>query len=157
MPFLDWLQHSAFSTWIVGSDSIWAYPSILTAHTVGLAILVGAAAMLDVRLLGIASDVPLEQLERLYSFIWAGFFINLASGLVLFVTEAADKATHPVFLLKLALVFAALLVTRRIRTETFGAKASVDARGRVKLLAVSSLFLWAAAITAGRLMAYFPR
>ena len=40
---LQRLQDSAFSMWVVGSDSLWSYPTILTLHTVGLALIVGAA------------------------------------------------------------------------------------------------------------------
>jgi len=155
MAFFVWLQHTAFSLWIVQSDSIWAYPSILTAHTVGLAMLVGAAAVIDLRLLGVATDVPIAQIDGLYRFVWAGFCINLISGLLLFASEAADKATQPIFLVKLTLVFAALLTTIRIRSTATGARAPAVPTRRLKWLAGSSLFLWAAAITAGRLMAYF--
>jgi hypothetical protein len=56
MTYFVWLQHTALSTWVVQSDSVWAYPTILTAHTVGLAILVGAAAMIDLRLLGVGAE-----------------------------------------------------------------------------------------------------
>ena len=52
--WLHTLQNSAFSAWVVGSDSIWAYPMILTMHTVGLGIVVGAAVIVDLRLLGVA-------------------------------------------------------------------------------------------------------
>jgi len=155
MAFFTWLQHTSFSMWIVESESVWAYPTILTAHTVGLAILVGAATVIDLRILGIASDVPVSQFERLYRFVWIGFYINLVSGLLLFVSEAADKAGQPIFLVKLALVFAALIVTVYMRSEAFrGAGGSARTR-RARMMAMSSLALWAGAITAGRLMAYF--
>lgn len=155
MTFFVWLQHTALALWIVQSESIWAYPSILTAHTVGLAILVGAASVIDLRLLGVAPGVAVDQLEHLYRFVWAGFYINLASGLLLFIAEAADKAGQPIFVIKLALVFVALFVTIRMRREAFGHGTSATPSDRVRRLASVSLILWAAAITAGRLMAYF--
>ena len=59
MPaLLHALQDSAFSAWVVGSDSIWAYPMILTMHTVGLGIVVGAAVVIDFRLLGVGPGIP---------------------------------------------------------------------------------------------------
>ena len=92
MTFFVWLQHTGLAMWIVQSDSIWAYPSILTAHTFGLAVLVGASAVVALRLLGVAPGVAMEQLDYLYRFVWAGFYINLVSGVLLFFSEAADKA-----------------------------------------------------------------
>ena len=41
MRWLTWAEHTRVSEWILGSTSIWAYPTVLTLHTVGLAMLVG--------------------------------------------------------------------------------------------------------------------
>ena len=57
------LEHSAFSQWLLGSNSIWAYPTVLTVHTLGMMVLVGAIAMIDVRLLGFGRGIPLESLR----------------------------------------------------------------------------------------------
>jgi len=154
MEFFSWLQHTALASWVVQSESVWAYPSILTAHTIGLALLVGAASVIDLRLLGVAPRVPVAQLEYLYRFVWAGFWINLASGLLLFASEATEKAGQPIFMIKLILVIVALVVTIRMRREAFG-RGTTAPSVRARRLATMSLALWAAAITAGRLMAYF--
>ena len=149
--WLEALQNSAFSAWVVGSDSIWAYPMILTMHTVGLGIVVGSAAVLDLRLLGIGPGIPLAEMRRVLPLFWVGFFINLVSGLMLFASEAADKAAQPVFILKLALVAVGVVVTSRLRNVAFeDAVPPLRARSLAKV----SLFVWAGAIVAGRLMAY---
>jgi hypothetical protein len=154
-PFLHALQNSAFSAWVVGSDSIWAYPMILTMHTVGLGIVVGAAVIVDLRLLGVGPGIPLEEVERLFPIFWVGFFINLVSGVMLFVSEAADKATQPVFLLKLLLIAIGVVVTARIRRRLFGGGSPpILAAATGRTLAVTSLVVWGGAIVAGRLMAY---
>jgi len=46
------IEGSNVSTWLRESNTIWAYPLVLTLHTVGLALLVGANTTLDLRLLG---------------------------------------------------------------------------------------------------------
>jgi len=61
MEFLLRLQESSFGLWV--AESIWAYPIILTLHTVGLALLVGPSAFLDLRVLGAGSRVPLVPLQ----------------------------------------------------------------------------------------------
>jgi hypothetical protein len=124
---------------------------ILTMHTVGLGIVVRAAAIVDLRLLGVGPGIPMQEMRRVFPLFWLGFFINLVSGLVLFVSEAADKAAQPVFLVKLLLVMIGVVVTARLR------RATVDAAVpplRARTLAQVSLFVWAGAIVAGRLMAY---
>jgi|SRR6185503_9703062 len=153
--FLHALQNSAFSAWVVGSESIWAYPMILTMHTVGLGIVVGAAVVVDLRLLGIAPAIPIDEIKRVFPIFWVGFFINLVSGLMLFVSEAEDKATQPVFLLKLLLIAIGVVVTGRIRRVLFGSGSMPTvAATAARTLAVSSLVAWGGAIVAGRLMAY---
>ena len=151
MNALRQLQDSAFSMWVLGSDSIWSYPTVLTLHTVGLAILVGAAMVVDLRILGIGAGVPLRTVAALYRYVWIGFLINLVSGVILFVVQAADRAVQPVFYVKLALIviaFAlALSLQRHVRSD-----ATVEPRAR--RVAVVSLVCWMAAIAAGRLMAY---
>jgi hypothetical protein len=153
--FLRALQDSAFSAWVVGSDSILAYPMILTMHTVGLAIVVGAAVAIDFRMLGIGSNIPLAEMKRVFPVLWAGFCINLVSGVMLLVAEAADKATDTVFLVKLSLIALGVIVTMRLRRLVFsGATPAMTVPPRARRLAASSLAFWTGAIVAGRLMAY---
>ncbi len=154
-PLLHALQDSAFSAWVVGSDSIWAYPMILTMHTIGLGIVVGAAVVIDFRLLGVGPGIPLEEVRRVFPIFWLGFSINLVSGLMLFVSEAADKATQPVFLVKLLLVILGVIVTARIRRLVFGdGSPGALVPPAARTLAMLSMALWAGAIVTGRLMAY---
>jgi len=150
---LQRLQDSAFCMWVVGSDSLWSYPTILTLHTVGLAIIVGAAFVIDLRMLGVGADVPLPLMRTVFRFFWAGFIINLASGVILFAVDAVHKATQPVFFVKLALICAAIVVTARIRRRGF-APGDATPPTTIRPLAIASLTLWAGAIVAGRLMAY---
>ena len=73
MSFFHRLQDSAFTEWFLGSPSIWAYPTVLTLHTVGLAILVGASFVINLRVLQVSGLIPLHRLQPLYRFIWIGF------------------------------------------------------------------------------------
>ena len=42
MAVLNWLEATGLSTWVREGESIWAFPTILTLHTFGLGLLVGA-------------------------------------------------------------------------------------------------------------------
>ena len=155
--FTIWLEGSALGVWTRESTSIWAYPTVLTLHTIGLGVLVGANAVIDFRLLGFAPRLPIASLVPLYRFMWAGFAINAVTGVMLFVSHATTKATQPVFYIKLALIALALLVTAAIRRTVERAPALFDADARPgpgRRLAALSLLLWTGAVTAGRLMAY---
>lgn len=152
--FAAWLQTSAIATWTRESPSIWAYPTVLMLHTVGLGVLVGANLVIDLRLLGFAPRLPLRALTPLYRFMWTGLAVTAATGALLFASDATTKARQPVFYVKLALIALALVVTAMIR-RTVASDARGDGRDPAsRPLAAASLALWAGAITAGRLMAY---
>jgi hypothetical protein len=153
--FFRSLQDSAFTDWFLGSESIWTYPTVLTLHTIGMAILVGASFVVHLRILQVAGGIPLRQLHQLYRFIWIGFIINLTTGIVLFATQAADRITDPVFYVKIGSIAVALwfgtLVKRRV---IIPGDATAAATRQIRSLAAASLGLWIVAIVAGRLMAY---
>ena len=156
MGFLESLQSSAFGMWVAGGETIWAYPTILTLHTVGLAMVVGTNAVIDLRLLGVARGLPLDELNKVYRPMWIGFVINLASGVCLFVAAAENFGIMFNFYLKLTLIALALIVAVRIRRVIV---ADPNASGglipqQAKILAVISLVFWSGAIVTGRLMAY---
>ena len=155
MEFLSTLESSGLATWLRESNSIWGYPTILTLHTVGLALLVGANTVLDLRLLGFATRLPLEELSRAFRVMWIGFWLNAVSGAMLFVADATTRGTSRLFIGKLFLVGFGVLVIIAIRRQVFGAAPARPSIGlTAKLLAATSLLVWVAAITAGRLMAY---
>ena len=150
--FFATLENLPLSTWLRESNSIWAYPTMLTLHTIGLALLVGASAALDLRVLGWGQAMALADLRPLFRWMWVGFWINALSGVVLLAADATTKAAAPMFLIKLGLVTVAVVVMAAQRREVFAPAAAVTTAA--KGLAATSLTLWLAAIGAGRLMAY---
>ena len=156
MNFFAWLQETPFAHWVASDPSLLAYPTILTLHTVGMAIVVGTCVVMDLRLLGIAGDVPLKALVAAPRLVWTGFLVNAATGIALFTTDAEHKAMQTVFFVKLSLIFLALAVYVRIRKLVFttAAPSATLISAEVKALAIVSLVLWTGATVAGRLMAY---
>ena len=156
MSFFESLQNSAFTEWFLGSESIWAYPTVLTLHTIGLAVLVGASVVLHLRVLGVGTAIPAYRLRVLYSLVWPAFALNLASGLILFVTQAADRVVQPLFYLKLGSIALALWLGQRAKRAVFDVPDPAPyATFTLRTNALSALALWTVAIAAGRLMAYF--
>lgn len=152
-----WLEGTALAAWVRESPSIWAYPTVLTLHTVGLGIVVGASVVVDLRLLGFAPRIRPGHLAPLFSLLWCGFVLNAATGVLLFIGDATTKSQQPVFYVKLALIALALWSTLRARrgvlddltVSRYGAPSTSGAQA-----ASLSLLFWAGAIAAGRLMAY---
>lgn len=150
------IEENGFSIWLRESESPFAFYFVLLFHTFGLALLVGASAVIDLRLLGIERDIPLAPLKRLFGIMWSGFAINAASGVLLLIAYPTKAFTNPVFYIKLALIAVAVWVMAKLKSRVFEDsslnEAAMLARGRP--LAKWSLLLWIGAITAGRLLAY---
>ena len=153
--YTAWIERTALSVWI-REGSLWAFPIILILHTVGLAFLVGANVALDVRLLGFARGLPLASLLPFFKAMWLGFWVNAVSGVLLLITYPSKALTNPLFYLKLGLIALAVAHARWVRKQiardpAFG---SAQLPRTMRLASVAALVCWAAAITAGRLLAY---
>ena len=155
MDTLAWLEMSQLSTWLRESESIWALPTVLTVHTIGLGLLVGTIWVVDLRLLGVARAIPLGPLRPCFLVMWTGFWINAVTGLLLFSADATGKGTSPTFLVKmLCVVFGVVTIVLLKRTLDGQHADTAPASGTTKLLAVASLVAWTVAIITGRLLAY---
>jgi hypothetical protein len=154
--FLQTIEDTGFSTWLRESESPFAFYFILLFHTFGLALLVGANTVVDLRLLGFARGIPLAPLRRLFGIMWTGFAINAVTGILLVMAYPTKSLTNIDFYIKLTLIGFAVWVMQRLKSRVFGeAGLSDDAMmARGVTLARWSLFLWFGAITAGRLLAY---
>lgn len=155
-PFLTWLEATALSQWIVGSPSIYAFPGILALHAIGMGLAAGLSVALDLRVLGVARGLPLVELRRYQPFLWFGFWVNAASGVLLLIGYPTKALTNPLFYVKLILIAVAMALLVRIRRIAFAASPGTDdmVAERLRLLAIISIVCWASAVTAGRLLAY---
>src|SRR5438093_6395393 len=123
MAFLNWLESLSLSVWVHESASIWAQATVLTLHTMGMGVLVGASWVLDLRLLGISRNIPLSAFRWVFPAVMVGLVVNLVTGVLLFVARATMWGTAIPFLVKMALVVAgaATLVPLRsyvLRSDT---------------------------------------
>lgn len=156
MNFITWLESTALA--VLVREGAWQYPLLLCLHAIGLGVLVGTSTVIDLRLLGFARRLPIPPLQRLFSLIWGGLFLNAASGLVLFSADAQRFASSTNFQIKLLVIALgagnAWLLRRHLSRSVWGTNDTSAVSGRVKFLAASSLMLWMGAIVAGRLLAY---
>ena len=154
--FLNTLEQSGLSTWLRESPSVFGFYFILVFHTIGLALVVGPNAAIDLRLLGIAPNIPLPPLKSWFTLMWLGLAINVTSGILLVLAYPSKAFTNPDFYFKLTLIGFAVWTLQRMKRQVFDdsslSEAAMLARGKV--LAVWSLVFWAGVITAGRLLAY---
>ncbi len=152
MEFVSWVENSALGIWML--DSIWGYPIVLSAHAVGMSIVVGTVLMIDLRVLGYAGDAPLQAFRNMFYVTWFGVFLNFASGVALFASDPAKFLYHPVFWTKIGLMVLGVLSVYLLWGSLSAAGAGAAETRKVKNLARISMLLWLGVIIAGRLIGY---
>lgn len=154
--FLASLEQTQFSQWVRDSPSIWAFPTILFLHTLGMAIVAGGSTMISLMVLGFWPAVPIRPFARLFPAMWAAFGVNAVTGTMMLAADATAKLSTLDFYIKMVLVFAGFFILIRMRRDIFDNPQldKVPLSGNAKVLAWAALACWFGAITAGRLLAY---
>jgi len=154
---LIWMEGTALSVWV--REALWAYPLIEAAHILGFSVLIGSAFMFDLRLLGFAPSLPVIAAER-HLLRWSRLclLVVVPTGVMLFMTQAAETWANSAFRLKLILLCVAGLNALIFHLWTFKSAEEWEQQKSTpvaaKLSALVSLLVWTGVITCGRLIAY---
>ena len=144
--FLVFLENMAFSQWVKDAPTIWAFPTILIVHTLGMSIVAGVSAIISLVILGFWPAVPIKPFERAFPLLWWGFGINAVSGTMMLLADATTKLTSLDFYLKMAFVFAGLFVLIRMRRQDIRRSAARQGAGDGQRkdagLGIAGLLVW---------------
>jgi len=104
---MEWLQATSLAVFI--HQTKWAFTTIEVVHLVAIATVIGSIAVVDLRLLGLASmRRPFTELAReILPYTWAAFVIAAIAGSLLFISQAAQYFVTPTFWVKMAIMAAA--------------------------------------------------
>ena len=134
--------------------SRWSYAAVNAGHVLGIALLVGGAVPLSLRLLGFFPSVPLAGLVRILAgTAGAGLALALLTGILLFATRAAEYAGHPLFPVKLAFVGIGAASAIQIHWR-YGRDLSTAPKRDLRRAGAVSCLSWIAALAMGRLLAF---
>jgi hypothetical protein len=159
--FCQWIYYSVLGTSI--RESIWVFPIIETIHVLGITLLVGTVALLDLRLLGVLlKREPVSYVaRRVLPLTWMGFAVMFVSGFLLFSAEAANSYGNPAFRIKLVLLALVGLNPLIFHLTIFRSVTAwnhlVVTPVRARLAGLFSLTLWGGIICSGRAIAYFQK
>src|SRR6202162_1759972 len=153
-----WLEQTAVGSHV--RESLWLFPVIETVHIFGIILLVGATSILDLRLMGVTfREEPVSKLARRFlPWAWAGFLIQVVTGLLLFSSEATKMYGNLGFEIKMLLILVAginAFVFHSIAYQSVG-KWDNDpvAPFLARAASLLSILLWFGIVAAGRWIAY---
>jgi hypothetical protein len=98
------LEASSLGQYIAAST--WAFPTLESIHVIAIVTVVGSIAVMDLRLLGLAStESPVTRISRdTLPLTWGAFVLAALTGSLLFISKATNYAANPYFIIKLALI-----------------------------------------------------
>ena len=158
-----WLEWPSVAHFI--EKYTWAWPLCETFHFFGIILLIGGVGMFDLRLLGVAKQLPVAAVKRLLPWGVTGFAICVVTGLIFVTGVRANVPMSPYDVirsnvwLQLKLLFLALAGSNLLAFYVTGMDRAVDTLGPgadapalAKAIAFASLFLWLGVIYFGRLI-----
>ena len=161
MSILSVLQWLAATRWSVAlHESVYVWPLLESVHVLCLALFVGTAAMLDLRLLGVSmTHIPASVFtQRLLPWTRGAFVIMVVTGVLLFTATPVTYYNSLFFRIKLVLLtfagFNAWFFHARTRRRITDWDSTVTPPTAARVAAIVSLAAWTGVVIAGRLMAY---
>lgn len=161
VDFQMWLVRVLPSVTAVGDmmHTAWAWPVAESLHFIGLTLLIGTVGLFDLRLIGVAKNIPAWALHRIAPYGIFGFALCLVTGFLFLMTEPDQYIYNPSFHYKTLFMLAA------------GANASVFystpyraalVRGETppvpthyRWFGLASLVLWMLVIVTGRALTFY--
>lgn len=152
------LEASPVGAFVAASP--WAFPTIESLHVIAIVTVVGAIAVMDLRLLGLASrDSAVTAVSRdTLPLTWGAFVLAVITGSLLFVSKAHGYAINPYFQVKMACLFLAGLNMALFHLTSWRTVAGWDtgrpAPRAAKIAAAFSLLFWLCVIFFGRAIGF---
>jgi hypothetical protein len=133
----------------------WLFPIVETLHVMALAIVFGSIAMIDLRLLGIASrDSPVSRLSNeVLPWTWTAWSTAAVFGTLMFMAKATTYAGNLQFQLKFVCMELAAVNMLIFHFGAYRQVASWDSGttpARAKAAGAASLSLWIGVVFFGR-------
>ena len=150
------IEGGAINTWVL--STYWLWPLLEILHFIGLALLLGAIMIVDLRLAGYLRQIKIVSVHRLLPWAACGFVMNLASGFLFFFGDPGRYAINIGFQIKMILVLIAglnvLIYSWKINPVIGTWDSHGDTPGLAKAVAWVSLLTWTGVLLLGRLIPY---
>lgn len=156
--FALWLATTPPSVFIQEHNA-WTIPTIQSVHILGIALVLGSAFMINLRILGWAeTDQSLSQTVRRFGpWVTGSLLLMLVTGILMVVGQPMRELMSFSFRLKMALVAIATLASiafHRILREYDVPLSSVAATVSTRAIGLLIFLAWVGVIVLGRLIAY---
>jgi hypothetical protein len=151
---MEWVQAMPLAVFI--HKNAWAFTTIEVVHVFAISLVIGTIAIVDTRLLGLASTKrPFAELARqVLPLTWIAFVLAAIAGSLLFISRATAYLVSTTFQIKMAVIVLAginmlifeLITVRSVQKWNLDPKPPLPAR----LAGGFSLTCWLLVVVFGR-------
>jgi len=151
--FLSWLETTRLAEFIQVSE--WAFPAIESLHVIAIVLVVGAIAIVDLRLVGFASQsrAVTDVMKDAIPCVWIAFALAVISGILMFVSQATSYASNFPFQMKVVLLLLAggnMLIFESIIMRGVAAWDCAHPPAAARICGALSLIFWISIVAFGR-------
>jgi hypothetical protein len=161
--FSEWLSNTPVSTFLADTThlSTWLIvPMSQTIHIIGVAVVMIAVGMINLRLMGIAGTrQSFAQLTGQYMpWLWGALIVLLITGVIQTIAEPGREILNVGFRIKVVLLAIVVAITAlyesRVKTDPNYWDSTSGRKKTAYQLASLSLVCWIGIAIAGRMIAY---
>ena len=104
IKLMEWLQASSLAVFI--HKTAWAFTTIELVHVFAVSLVIGTIAIVDLRLLGLASTKRAftELARAVLPWTWAAFAVAVMAGSLLFISQASEYFVNTMFRIKIFII-----------------------------------------------------
>ena len=153
---VDWLKATSLSQFISMSPVLWPVMEML--HFIGLALLIGGAGLIDLRLMGFMKSVPVSAVMQVRKWAVLGIVINVVTGTLFFIGAPGQYIDNSAWYYKL--LFLAVAILNIVIFETKQGKrmlalaAGQDTPASFKIAGAVSMGSWLMVLYFGRMLPF---
>lgn len=157
LDVLIYLESTAVATWVRESLSLWAFPTLIALHAIGMAFLVGLNVAICLLVLASKPKAQLTSLWPFFRYIWLALAVSVVSGTLLLMANATQLLVLTVFYIKILFVVLSVIALLKLR-QGLGTESEFNgntmSQKKLRILSVACLVGWMIALVSGRLTAY---
>ena len=151
-----WLRSTSLSQAISMSPVLW--PLFETLHFIGLALLIGGAGLIDLRLMGFLKSVPVSAVMQVRKWAVIGIGINVVTGTLFFIGAPGQYISNPAWYAKLLFLAVAMIniivFGTRQGTRMLSLAAGQPTPASFKVAGVVSMGSWLLVLYFGRMLPF---
>ena len=156
-PLWDKIELSPVGDFVASSS--WAFPTLETIHVIAIATVFGTVAIMDLRLLGLASNTDrVTDLSRdTLTWTWGAFLLAALTGSLLWVSKAHVYMRDPWFYIKMCLIGVAginMVIFHHVTWKTIGQWDGGRPPQSAKIAGLGSIALWIVVIFCARVIGF---